>query len=110
VERPDEIRACIVCVNVSCLMDGSQELVDALQKRLAGSGVDVKTEVCLGACGQGPNLVLYPRGTWLCPVQLRDVDDVVAGIQGGPMPERLLGHIDPDLQEMILSVLDAGME
>lgn len=108
MERPDDIRACIVCVNVSCLVDGSQELVDALRERLTDSDVEVRTEVCLGACGLGPNMVLYPRGTWLSPVRRDDIDDTVTHIRGGPVPERLLGHVPADLQELILSVLDAS--
>ena len=109
MERSDDIRACVVCVNISCLVDGSQELVDALRERLAGTDVEVKTEVCLGACGLGPNMVLYPRGTWLSPVRPDDIDDTVAHIKGGPVPERLLGHVPLDLQELILSVLDASL-
>lgn len=110
MNRPNEIRACIVCVNVTCLADGSEDLVEALKQRLAGDSVEVKTEICLGACGLGPNMVLYPRGTWLSAVQLADVEDIVAHVRGGPVPERLLDHVDRDLQEMILSVLDAGMQ
>lgn len=109
MQRPNEIRTCIVCVNVTCLSDGSQDLVEALMERLEGSGVEVKTEICLGACGLGPNMVLHPRGTWLSAVKMSDVDDIVAHIKGSPAPDRLLNHVEKGLQEMILSILDAGL-
>ena len=109
MSRADGINSCIVCINVTCLSDGSDALVNALKEKLDGSGVEVKTEVCLGACGLGPNMVLYPRGTWLSPVQMSDIDDIVAHCKGGPVPERLLDHVEKDLQEMILSVLDAAL-
>ncbi|HEY3117155.1 MAG TPA: (2Fe-2S) ferredoxin domain-containing protein [Chloroflexota bacterium] len=106
--RTEEVTSLIVCINVTCLSDGSDQLVTALKEKLADSNVQVKTEVCLGACGLGPNMVLYPRGTWLSPVQMTDIDDIVSHIKGGPVPERLLNHVEKDLQEMILSVLDAA--
>ena len=109
-ERPVEIRNCVVCVNVTCVMDGSRQILEALRARLEDSQVTVREEVCLGACGQGPNVLLHPRGTWLSPVRLDDVEDIVAHIHGGPAPDRLLGHIPPDLHEMILSILDSLLD
>lgn len=109
MNRPDEIRSCIVCVNVSCLEGGSEALFEALKERLDGSGIEMKTEICFGGCGFGPNIIAHPKGTWYSGVQLEDVDDIVAHIKGGPTPQRVLNPVDPQLHEMILSLLDAGL-
>jgi (2Fe-2S) ferredoxin len=107
MNRPDEIKRCYVCVNVTCLADGSEGLFAALKDRLEARGIEVRKEICLGACGMGPNIVMHPKGTWYSAVQPGDIDDIVAHVQGGPAPERLLNRIEPDLVEMILGVLDS---
>ena len=109
MDRPDEIRSCHVCVNISCAEGGSEALLDTLTARLAGSGVEVKTHICFGACWMGPNIVLYPQGTWYSNVQPGDIDDIVAHIQGGEPVERLIHSLDPQLHELVISILDAGL-
>jgi (2Fe-2S) ferredoxin len=110
MDRPDEIRSCYVCVNISCAEGGSEAVHDALAERLAGSGVEVKTHICFGACWMGPNIVLYPMGTWYSNVQSADVDDIVAHVEGGEPVERLVYGSDPQLHELVISILDAGLD
>jgi (2Fe-2S) ferredoxin len=109
VERPSEIRTCYVCVNLSCAEGGSEAILKSLSEKLEGSGVEVKTQVCFGACWTGPNVVLHPNGTWYNNVSLADVDDIVAHIQGGEPVDRLINKVDPQLHELVLSILDAGL-
>ncbi|MPZ13530.1 MAG: hypothetical protein GEU73_03760 [Chloroflexi bacterium] len=106
----NEIHTCHVCINISCAEGGSPALVDALSERLAGSGVQVKTQVCFGACWMGPNIVLYPEGTWYANVQQSDIDDIVAHVHGGPHVERLTHGVDPQLHELVVSLLEAGLD
>ncbi|HZT08823.1 MAG TPA: (2Fe-2S) ferredoxin domain-containing protein [Chloroflexota bacterium] len=108
-DRPDEINSCYVCVNISCREGGSEELRDMLIERLAGSDIDVKTHICFGACWMGPNIVLYPKGTWYSNVQSADIDEIVAHIRGGPEVQRLINSVDPGLYELVVSILDAGL-
>jgi (2Fe-2S) ferredoxin len=112
VDRPNEIRTCLVCVNVYCAEGGSRELRADLQERLTetGSPVQVQEYVCFGACTMGPNLVLHPEGTWYMGVQPGDLDEIVAHIQGGPPVERLTKRVEPVLHELILDILDAELE
>lgn len=108
--RPTEIHSCHVCVNISCREGGSEELLRALTERLGSSNVQVKPQICFGACWMGPNIVLYPLGTWYSDVQASDLDEVVSHIQGGEPVARLMGGIDPGLHEMVLSLLEAGLD
>ena len=108
MSRSQEINACFVCVNISCREWGSEALVEALRERLAGTDVQVKTHICFGNCWKGPNIVLYPEGTWYADAKLEDVDDIVAHVKGGPKAERLAQSVDPGLLELTLSLLDVG--
>ena len=109
MDRPQEIHSCHVCVNLSCAEGGSVAIKDLLTEKLAGTGVEVKTQICFGACWTGPNVVLHPQGTWYHNVQPADVDEIVAHIKGGPPVERLINRGDPQLHELVISILDAGL-
>jgi (2Fe-2S) ferredoxin len=110
LERPDEISRCYVCVNVSCDMYGSGAILKSLREKLDGTDVEVRTIVCFGACEHAPNVVLYPKGTWYSHVQESDVQEIMANIEGGPEVERLEVGIDPKLKQLILELLDSGIE
>lgn len=110
MDRPQEIRSCHVCVNTSCAEAGSRALLDALRERLAPLDVRVKAQICFGACWMGPNVVLYPQGIWYSNVQPGDLGDIVAHIEGGPPVARLLDHVDPQLNKLVLAILDAGLD
>jgi (2Fe-2S) ferredoxin len=110
VSRSPEIKTCYVCVNLSCAEGGSQAIATNLAERLAGTDVAVKTQICFGACWMGPNIVLHPNGTWYSNVQLGDLDEIVAHIQGGAPVDRLIDKVDPTLHELVISILDAGLD
>jgi len=109
--RSKEIRTCLVCTNVDCASRGSKELLEAFKERLseAGSPIDVKSYLCFGACQDGPNIVMYPEGTWYMGVQKSDVDDIVAHMLGGEPVTRLTERVDPGLRDLILEILESGM-
>ncbi len=85
---PPVVRACYVCVNVNCARAGSEALRDALATRLAGTGVDVRTQLCFGACWSSPNIVIYPGGICYANVQPNDLDTIVARILEDTAPTR----------------------
>ena len=109
--RPKEIRTCLVCTNVDCASRGSKDLLDQFKTKLeeAGSPIDVKSYLCFGACQDGPNIVLYPEGTWYMGVQPTDVDDIMAHMLGGEPVTRLTERVDPALRDLILEILESGM-
>ena len=110
VQRPDEIRTCHVCINVSCEAYGSREVLAGLTAGLEGTDVAVKTIVCFGACELAPNVLLHPKGLWYSHVDVSDVPDIVASIRGGPPVERLRHKIEPNLFDLIMGLIDAGIE
>ena len=65
----------------SCSNNGSKEVLEALRAELgkAGLGDEVQVTTCgsLGLCTRGPNLVVYPEGTWYSGVQVTDVPGIV---------------------------------
>ncbi|HZT08423.1 MAG TPA: (2Fe-2S) ferredoxin domain-containing protein [Chloroflexota bacterium] len=109
--RPKEIKTCLVCTNVDCASRGSKALLDAFKEKLeaAGSDIEVKSYLCFGACQDGPNIVLYPEGTWYMGVQMSDVDEIVAHMLGGEPVTRLTERVDPGLRDLILEILESGM-
>ena len=106
-----EIRNCLVCTNVDCASRGSTALLEELKQKLAAaeSPIDVKGYLCFGACQDGPNIVLYPEGTWYMGVKSTDVDDIVAHMLGGEPVTRLTERVDPALRDLILEILESGM-
>ena len=63
------VRHAFVCASGdSCAQDGGAELHARLKGLLKESGrketLRVNKAGCLGQCGHGPNLVVYPEGVW----------------------------------------------
>ena len=111
MERNEEIHTCLVCNNIDCESRGSLAINEELTRMLAeaGSPVQVTPHLCFGACELGPNVVLYPQGTWYMGVEMSDVEEIAAHAMGGPEVERLSEKVDPALRELILMILDAGL-
>jgi (2Fe-2S) ferredoxin len=79
----------------SCGARGSQSIFDAFTQELARrgypSGLKVTAAGCLTPCQQGPNVVVYPEGTWYAGVSPADVPEIVAAhCEGTGCVERLL--------------------
>jgi len=106
-----EIEKCLVCTNVDCAMRGSIEMLEQLKTDLtaAGSPVEVKSYLCFGACQDGPNIVLYPEGTWYMGVKSDDIPEIEQHILGGEPVARLTERVDPGLRDLILEILASGM-
>lgn len=74
-------RHVLVCVNRDCADRGALEVLTRLRSRLreAGREREIRTTrvMCLGRCGEGPALVVYPDGVWYRRVGPDDIDDIV---------------------------------
>lgn len=70
-----------VCTGPTCSQEGAEETLQALQKRLKKRNLNKKVRVtlcrCLGQCGDGPNMVVYPEGTWYAKLGEKEIDQVV---------------------------------
>ncbi|HMI86925.1 MAG TPA: CbiX/SirB N-terminal domain-containing protein [Polyangiaceae bacterium] len=77
----------LVCGNVDCAERGSLALLDELRRLIKQAGIAVDVRVtrtgCMGRCGEGPTLVVYPDGVWYRGVDSADaaslVDDHLVG-------------------------------
>jgi sirohydrochlorin cobaltochelatase len=77
----------LVCGNVDCAEGGSLGLIEELRRLIKQAGIAADVRVtrtgCMGRCGEGPTLVVYPDGVWYRGVGPTDaaalVDDHLVG-------------------------------
>ena len=102
----DPRRRCItVCSGTGCLASRSQEVVTALQKELAGRGlqdkIDLRRTGCYGFCEQGPIVVIEPDGSCYLRARPKDVPEIVSKtLLDGQVITRLL-YEDPQTHQRI---------
>lgn len=70
-------RHAFVCVNVeSCALDGAEAVHKAMKDALRATGKKEELRVnkagCLGQCGHGPLVVVYPDNVWYSHVSVAD--------------------------------------
>lgn len=90
----------LVCKGGDCTKKGGKETKKALKSELRAKGMngDVRVDSveCLGLCKQGPNVIVYPEGSWYLGLKERDVPQVVEEhLQEGEPVERLAADRRP---------------
>jgi len=89
-----------VCTGPNCRQDGAEETLQALQRLLEKENLTKKVRVtlclCLGQCGNGPNMVIYPEGTWYAGLDEKAIEAVVQEhlIAGKILPRLLRNPTD----------------
>ena len=81
----------------SCGQHGCEEVVQEFmfqyQQYMCFDKVAVTTCGCIGPCGQGPNVVIYPEGVLYVGVRKEDVSIIFEEhLIGGTPVERLRAH------------------
>ncbi len=65
----------------SCADGGSKDIRSALKKAVNDNGWKSKVRVsqcgCLGVCGSGPNVMIYPQKIWFSEVTLNSIDEIL---------------------------------
>jgi (2Fe-2S) ferredoxin len=84
----------LVCTGDDCKKRGAKSVRKALKGELRSEGllgeVRIDTVDCLDLCEHGPNVVVYPEGTWYLGLEEADVPEVVEQhLKGGTPVERL---------------------
>lgn len=71
----------LVCTNVECAARGSLPLLSMMRRlvKKAGRSRDIRVTrtLCMGRCGEGPAVAVYPDGVWYRCVQASDAHDLV---------------------------------
>jgi (2Fe-2S) ferredoxin/SAM-dependent methyltransferase len=82
-----------------CSARGSVAVIEALRREVAQQGFSEKVQITtcgsLGLCERGPNMVVYPEGTWYSGVTAADVPELVSSHFGQGIPVRRLLNTDP---------------
>jgi sirohydrochlorin ferrochelatase/(2Fe-2S) ferredoxin len=71
----------LVCGNIDCVERGSIAVLDAMRRSVQVQGrareIRVTRTACMGRCGEGPTVAVYPDGVWYRGVRPSDVDEIV---------------------------------
>jgi (2Fe-2S) ferredoxin len=105
-------RTVLVCNNVDCDERGSANVLDRLYDAVEQSDLDVEVRdyLCFSACEKGPNIVVVEDRVWYAGVQPEDVDRIVSEhLQGGQTVDALTKDCDAITNNLIFTVLDAGI-
>ncbi|MDQ3862074.1 MAG: (2Fe-2S) ferredoxin domain-containing protein [Actinomycetota bacterium] len=89
-----------ICKGGDCKKRGSKAVRRRLKDELRTEGMkrDVRVDCvdCLGLCKHGPNVIVYPRGTWYLGVAEQDVPAIVQRhLKTGEPVERLAAELRP---------------
>lgn len=83
----------------SCGTSGAAPLWDHLGRQLQAKNladVGMAATGCLGFCGAGPLMVVYPAGVWYQPRSNEDIDEIVrTHLAGDGIVERLVVVLKP---------------
>jgi (2Fe-2S) ferredoxin/predicted O-methyltransferase YrrM len=83
----------------SCPGRGSAATIEALRREIHARGLDDEVQITtcgsLGLCEHGPNLVVYPQGTWYSGVTAADVPELVQSHFQKDIPLERLVRSDP---------------
>jgi sirohydrochlorin cobaltochelatase len=89
-----------VCGNVDCAERGSIALISTLRRAVdaAGWGRDIRITRtgCMGRCGEGPTVAIYPDGIWYRGVQESDAQELVTEHLGN---DRLVARLVDNIMQ-----------
>ena len=100
----------LVCTGTGCAASNSNGLVEEFEAQLKQENLEEEIRVvktgCLGLCAKGPNVVIYPEGTYYTHVYKEDIAEIIDEhlLKGRPV-ERLLNqdggsdHVEQSLNE-----------
>src|SRR6056297_358917 len=70
-----------VCTNRTCAAEGAPEVLERLRQAARDSDqcdARITRTSCLGRCGEGPMVAVYPDGVWYGDLDAADADSIVS--------------------------------
>ncbi len=90
----------LVCVNADCAERGSVAVLSSLRTLVKQVGrerdIRVTRTLCMGRCGEGPTVAVYPDGIWYRGVQESDTRELV---QEHLLGDRLVGRLVDNIMQ-----------
>lgn len=90
----------LVCGNADCADMGSVTLIATLRRLLkeTGRGLDIRVTrtSCMGRCGEGPTVAVYPDGVWYRGVKETDAKELV---EEHLLGDRLVGRLVDNIMQ-----------
>ena len=88
----------LVCVNRDCVKRGSIATLDQFRRRIRAEGLGTQIQttrvMCMGRCGEGPAVCVYPDGVWYRGVSAEDADEIFElHLQGNKPIGRLIDQV-----------------
>lgn len=88
----------LVCGNADCVDRGSLAVLDALRRLVKEAGSEREIKItrtsCMGRCGEGPTVAVYPDGIWYRGVRDGDARDLVRDhLLGDRLVARLVDNV-----------------
>jgi sirohydrochlorin ferrochelatase/(2Fe-2S) ferredoxin len=88
----------LVCTNTECAARGSIQVLQRLRSLLRDHGAQQTVRVtrtsCMGRCGEGPTVAVYPDGIWYRGLEAADADELVTEhLLGGRLLSRRVDSI-----------------
>lgn len=96
----------LVCAGTGCTIGNSGALIEEFEKEIKSMGLDKEIEVlrtgCLGLCGAGPNISIYPDNIIYKGVKKEDVKEIVQEhlYKGRPVERLMLNESDQETKEI----------
>ena len=96
----------LVCAGTGCTIGNSGELITEFEKEIKALGLENEVEVlrtgCLGLCGVGPNISIYPDNIIYKSVKPEDVKEIVMEhfYKGRPVHRLMLNESDEETKEI----------
>ncbi|CAN90402.1 MULTISPECIES: CbiX/SirB N-terminal domain-containing protein [Sorangium] len=90
----------LVCGNADCVDRGSLALLESVRRLVKQAGQQQQIRVtrtsCMGRCGEGPTVAVYPDGVWYRGVRDEDAKDLV---EEHLLGDRLVARLVDDIMQ-----------
>ncbi len=70
----------LVCGNIDCAKKGSTEIITKLRRMIRKEDKQQEFRItktsCMGRCGEGPSIVVYPDGVWYREIKIEETEQL----------------------------------